>query len=372
MSSSCYTGHCDAVHGLYNTQRTPVSSTQTRPTVPPALAAMRQRTANWQHAAARTHFEAAVKEFGAADAVENRQGGSATWRDRAMYANVVVRDTNDGRSVSATLDRVRLPAEGVAEIAAMNNALAGSGASLVYDAGRGELAATGRSMAHVACILKVAVDVALDDDLTVDEARSCLGRMVLDAENDDQVYCEVCSALEEDVKADRAAQDVNSRLTAADRDALRAGRDAAERASANGANAEQVVHTAVLAATERNAANKKSGAATVVAGGSGEAAVMRTAVDRANTDVARIATAAAESSGANGTRALEAAYRAAVNQARQGATPAEVVSAALDAAGIKASDVGAVAATAVRDAQQALVDAGTDAVLRAATSLAGN
>lgn len=371
MSSSCYTGHCDAVHGLYNAQRATVSSARpTRTTVPPALAALRQRTANWQHAAARTHFEAAVKEFGDADTVENRQGGSAMWRNRAMYANVVVRDTNDGRSVSATIDSLRLPIDSVAEIAAINNALAGSGASLAYDAERGELAATGRSMAHVACILKVAVDVAIDDDLTVDEARSCLGRMVLDAENDDQVYCEVCSALEEDVKADRAAQDVNSRLTVADHDALRAGRDAAERASASGANAEQVVHAAVLAATERNAANQNSGAPSAGANG-GEAAVVRAAVDRANTDVARIATAAAESSGANGTRPLEAAYRAAVTQARQGATPAEIVSAALDAAGIKSSDVGAVAATAVRNAQQALVDAGTDAVLRAATSLAG-
>lgn len=154
---------------------------------------------NWVHRLPRTRFVDIVKEFGEPDWIVNKRGGEAVWKNRAFYSRIVLKDESVEHTVpkphcdflTATVGGIRLPLEGIQELPQISE-------SITYDTLKQELSARCHAMPAIVATLLVALDVALDDELTVAEAKEAYGQMVMDA-FDPEKYTEMAQALEENI-----------------------------------------------------------------------------------------------------------------------------------------------------------------------------
>lgn len=154
----------------------------------------------WKSKAARERFVSVVAEFGAPDGVQNRAGGEATWTNRAFYSRLSLLDVADAdTALAATVRGVTLPPVGAAELVELR-------VPVTYDASSHELTARGASMADIVPLLLVAIDLALDDELSVEQARRVFPQMRHDA-RDSFLYLQMARALEENVREAQASLD---------------------------------------------------------------------------------------------------------------------------------------------------------------------
>lgn len=160
---------------------------------------------NWSNRLPKERYIDIVKEFGEPDWIVNKPGGEAVWLNRAFYTRIVLRDESVQHLVPkphydflyGTIGGIALPREGIDEIFQISE-------SLSYDALKKELTARCHAMGPVVATLLVAVDTALDDDLTLAEAKQAYPKMVADTA-DPSVYVEMAQALEENVMEAQAA-----------------------------------------------------------------------------------------------------------------------------------------------------------------------
>lgn len=151
-------------------------------------------TSNWRFSGPRDRFLDIVQEFGPQNWLVNQPGGEATWLNRAFYSRITLRDESVGHGnhcdyLYATIGNMLLPPAGIPLISQLSP-------SLLYDPLRQELTARGNSMQEIVPQLIVAIDVALDSELSVAEAQAALPKMMLDAQNPDR-YVEMARSLEE-------------------------------------------------------------------------------------------------------------------------------------------------------------------------------
>lgn len=154
---------------------------------------------NWTHRLPKARYTDIVKEFGEPDWVVNKAGGEAVWLNRAFYTRIVLRDESVAHAspkphcdfLYATIGGIDLPREGIDEVFQISK-------SLSYDQLKKELTARCHAMGPVVATLLVALDTALDDDLSLAEAKEAYPRMIADTA-DPAVYVEMAQALEENV-----------------------------------------------------------------------------------------------------------------------------------------------------------------------------
>ena len=159
---------------------------------------------NWRNKASRDALLDIIRDMGEPDWIVNKPGGEAVWNNRAFYARITLRDESVGHlnhcdNLYATVGSMALPPAGIPMISQLSQ-------SILYDPLRQELTARGSNMQEIVPQLIVAIDTALDSELTVAQAQAALPKMIVDAQNPSK-YVEMARALEEAVH-DAARADV--------------------------------------------------------------------------------------------------------------------------------------------------------------------
>lgn len=151
---------------------------------------------NWLHAGPKAAYAATVAEFGSPDWVVNKPGGEAVWQNRAFYSRITLRDVPHAHFLCFAVQGIDLPLEGIDELARLSELV-------TYDAATDTLKSRHSFAGGNVAALIVAIDLAHDDTMSLEEAQQALPQLIQDAADPDR-YAEMVQALAQDVMEARA------------------------------------------------------------------------------------------------------------------------------------------------------------------------
>lgn len=192
----CALKHRQSVSSIYGGTLAP----QERAQAHSGVAAPRK----WRYEQPAAQFAAVVQRFGEPDWLVDQPGGQAVWLDRGIFSRIVLQDEMIPHSatqfdyLTLAVSGVAIPLEGQDEL----NRLA---KNVWYDATTATLYARCNSTAACVASLIVAIDLAHDDDMTLEEALDALPELLQQAQEPER-YAQMLAMLEADVRAARAEQ----------------------------------------------------------------------------------------------------------------------------------------------------------------------
>jgi hypothetical protein len=116
-----------------------------------------------------------------------------TWTNPAFFSRITLHNKEED-FLQVVMGNVELPLEGREEMRTLHP-------NVSYDVLNKRLIATTTSMPVAATLLQVALDVALDDEMTVAEAQAALPGLLEEAVRNPQRYLDIMRSLEDNVKS---------------------------------------------------------------------------------------------------------------------------------------------------------------------------
>ena len=158
---------------------------------------------NWRYQQPAAQLESLVQQFGEPDWVLDQPGGQAVWLDRGIFSRIVLQDAmiahgNHFDYLTFAVSGIDIPLQGQDELNRLSE-------SVWYDALTDTLYARCHFPGANVASLIVAIDLAHDDDMTLEEALEAYPELI-EQSKDPQRYTEMLEMLEADVRAARAAK----------------------------------------------------------------------------------------------------------------------------------------------------------------------